>query len=278
MGYSGSHILRMSRNGGTAQSTGRPFLLRPALGCQTKFHQPAWRSIICFVEKDLGPSSLLGQASTLRFPPMQLSPAQFRGVFNRLSAVETFNYAVTREGAELVTPVRESGEQTKIILGKDSVKLEFDPTGKSVEFAAEELVVIMKEVAMELRIPVFIHQLHVLRKTIPLAGKQNACAFLLQEILRLPADRLGGWKRPFSSVGLRFVFPPRQVNELSAHDLRIDSFMPDPSKLLVENSSNFLVPMPTGQWDTLKSNLLETSRFLDDYIGALLRPRLSPEA
>jgi hypothetical protein len=178
---------------------------------------------------------------------------------------------------ELSTPAREGGERTRILLGKDSVRVEFDPTDKSVEFAAEELVVIMKEVAAELRIPVFIHQIHVLRKTIPLAGKQNACAFLLQEVLRLPADRLGGWKRPFSSVGLRFVFPPHQVNELSAHDLRIDSFAPDPSKLLVENSSNFLVPMPAGQWGTLKSNLMEASRFLDSYIGELLRPRLSPE-
>ncbi len=226
----------------------------------------------------MGPSSLLAQTSTMRFPPVQPSSAQFRGVFNRLSAVGTFNYSVSGEGVELTTPAREDGERTRILLGRDSVRVEFDPTRKSVDFAAEELSVVLKEVAAEFRIPVFVHQIHVLRKVFPLAGKTDACSFLMRQVVQLAPDRLAGWKRPFSSVGLRFVFPPLQVNDLTAHELKLDCFPPDPAKLLAEDTASFLVPMPAGQWDALKANLKEASRFLDEYAGSLLRPKPAPGA
>lgn len=223
-----------------------------------------------------GPSSLLAHASTLRFPPSAWGAAQFRDVFNRLSAVETFNYTIHGESVELVTPPRESGEQLKISLGKDAVQVAFDPTAKSSEFVAEELMVVLKEVAAALPIPVFIHQSHVIRKTLPLLGGGDARTFLLNEVIKVPPERVAGWKRGFASVGVRFVFPPVQ-NELSAHDLKIESFLADPSKVFLEDAANFLVPMPAGQWVVLKANLTETNRFMDEYARTLLRGHLSPD-
>ncbi|MEK7766965.1 MAG: hypothetical protein AAB368_12080, partial [bacterium] len=89
--------------------------------------------------------------------------------------------------------------------------------------------------------------------------------------------RLSGWKRGFAGVGLRFVFPPQQVNELSAHDLKIESYLADPTKVFIEDAANFLMPMPTGQWDALKGNLAEVNRFMDDYALALLRGNLTKD-
>src|SRR5207247_7400241 len=103
--------------------------------------------IIGLVDQALGPSSLLAQLSTLRFPPASLNATHYREVFNRLSAVETFNYAVTGDGVELAPPPRESGNGIKVALARDAVHVHFDPTSKSADFAAEELAVILKEVA-----------------------------------------------------------------------------------------------------------------------------------
>lgn len=223
------------------------------------------------MEDVLGPPSLLAQISTLRFPPAQLQAAHFREMFNRLSKTETLNYLITGDGVELTTPPRESGETTRIAIGKDAVHVHFDPTNRSVEFGAEQLVAIMKEISGTLPIPVFVHQSHILRKTFPLKGKADARTFLLNEVVHIPPDRLAGWKRGFASVGVRFIFPPQQANNLSTHELKVESFLADPSKLLVENTASFLVPLPAGQWDALKNNLLEASKFADDYAVSLIR-------
>ncbi len=248
-----------------------------ASGISGRFIGP--HDIIGFVDQSLGPSSLLAQVSTLRFPPAPLNAAHYREVFNRLSAVGTFNFAVAGDGVELATPPRESGDAMKVTIGRDAVQVSFDPTSKSADFAAEELLVILKEVAAVLPIPVFVHQTHVLRKLFPLGGPHpDARAFLLQGVVSLPQERLASWKRGFAAVGLRFVFAPQQMNDLSAHDLKIESFLPDPAKLFVEDTASFLVPMPAGQWDQLKDHLAEANRFLDDYTATLLRGRLSPDA
>jgi hypothetical protein len=120
-------------------------------------------------------------------------------------------------------------------------------------------------------VPVFIHQTHILRKTLPLSGSRDARSFLLSEILHIPQERMVNWKRPFAAVGLRFMFPPQHANELSTHDLKIESFLQDPGKVFLENTSNFLIPLPAGQWDLLKANLAEANRFLDEYASHLLR-------
>jgi len=230
------------------------------------------------VEDVLGPPSLLALISTLRFPPAHLQASHFRDIFNRLSATETFNYLITGDGVELVTPPRETGETTKITVGKDAVQVTFDPINRSVEFATEQLVAIIKEIAGSLPIPVFVHQSHVIRKTFPLAGKRDARSFLLNEIVHISSERLTGWKRGFASVGVRFVFPPQQINNLSSHDLKVESSLHDPGKLLVENTASFLVPLPAGQWDTLKTNIAEASKCLDDHAVSLLKGQSAPEA
>lgn len=223
-----------------------------------------------------GPASLLAQVSTLRFPPAPLHAGQFREVFNRLSQVGTFNYQITGDGVEIAAPPQESGEALKIVIGRDAVTVAFDPTRKSAEFASEELVGILKEVAAVLPIPVFVHQTHILRKIFPLPAGGDARQFLMASVVPIPPARLAGWKRGFASVGLRFVFPPQQMTDLSAHDLRIESFLPDANKIFAEDSANFLVPLPAGQWDQLKANLAETHRFLDEHAGSLLRSAPAP--
>jgi hypothetical protein len=230
------------------------------------------------VENTVGPATLLAQISTLRFPPAQLNAAQFRDVFNRLSAMEIFNYLTTGDGVEMATPLKEGGEMTKIGLNKEAVHVAFDPVNKSAEFAVEQLIAIVKEVAAILPMPVFVHQSHVIRKVLPLKGATDARQFMLDSVVQIPAGRIEGWKRQFASVGMRFIFPPQQVNELSAHDLKVESFMQDPSKLFIENTANFLTPMPAGQWDTLKANLAEANRFLDEYSHALISGAPRPEA
>ncbi len=234
--------------------------------------------IIPCMEALPGPASLLAQISTLRFPPVTLHAGQLREVFNRLSQVGTFNYQVTGDGAELATPHQETGEALRIVIGRDSVTVAFDPTQKSAEFASGELLGVLKEIAAVLPIPVFVHQTHVLRKTFPLPAGGDARKFLMEGVAPIPPAKLAGWKRGFASVGVRFVFPPQQMTDLSAHDLRIESFLPDPGKIFVEDSASFLVPLPAGQWDQLKANLAEAHRFLDEHAGALLRPAPAPDA
>jgi hypothetical protein len=230
------------------------------------------------VESSLGPASLLAQVSTLRFPPAALTAAHFREVFNKLSAIGTFNFLVGADSVELDSPAREGGDQVKIALTKDTIQVSFDPTSKSAEFAAEELTVIVKEITSVLPIPIFIHQAHVIRKTMPMAGAQDARAFLVNEVVRIPADRLASVKRPFAAAGVRFIFPPQQMNDLSAYDLKIESFLPDPAKLFVENTASYLMPMPAGQWDVLKANLADANRFLDESTHALLHGHPTPDA
>jgi len=230
------------------------------------------------VEQALGPASLLAQVSTLRFPPAALTAAHFREVFNKLSAVGTFNFLIGADSVELVSPPRDGGDQIKIALTKDTIQVSFDPTSKSAEFAAEELTELVKEIAGVLPIPIFIHQVHVLRKTMPMAGHLDARAFLMNDIVRVPPERMAAWKRPFAAAGVRFIFPPQQMNDLSAYDLKIESFLQDATKLFVENTASYLMPMPVGQWDVLKANLADANRFLDESAQALLKGHPAPDA
>lgn len=230
------------------------------------------------MEQALGPASLLAQVSTLRFPPAALTSAHFREVFNKLSAIGTFNFLIGADSVELVSPPREAGDQIKIGLTKDAIQVSFDPTTKSADYAAEELVGIVKEIVSVLPIPIFVHQVHVLRKTMPMAGHLDARAFLMHEVVRVPPERLAGWKRGFAAAGVRFIFPPQQMNDLSAYDLKIESFLQDATKLFVENTASYLMPMPAGQWDVLKANLADANRFLDESAQALLRGHPTPDA
>jgi len=204
-----------------------------------------------------------------------MAAGQHREVFNRLSRMETFNYIVGADAVELVTPPKEGGEVMKIVIGREYVTVALDPFMGSADFAAEQLTAVLKELTGVLPIPVFMHSVHVLRKTIPLVGMPegkaaDARTFILQDVIQIPPGKLGGWKRPFASVGVRFVFPPQQVNELSSHELRVESFLQDPAKIFVEDTASFLMPLPAGQWDTLKANLADANRFMDEYASALL--------
>ena len=232
------------------------------------------------MDTTVGPSSLLAQVSTLRFPPVPMAAAHNREVFSRLSRMETFNYIVGADAVELVTPPKEGGEVMRIVIGRETVTVALDPFMGSADFAAEQLGAVLRELTGVLPIPVFIHSVHVLRKTMPLVGgagdrgaegkAADAPTFILQDVIQIPPARLGGWKRPFASVGVRFVFPPQQVNELSSHELRVESFLQDPAKIFVEDTASFLMPLPVGQWDTLKANLAEANKFVDEYASALL--------
>lgn len=223
----------------------------------------------------VGPSSLLAQVSTLRFPPVPIAPDRHREVFNRLSRMETFNYIVGADAVELVTPPKEGGEVMKITIGREAATIALDPFNGSAEFAAEQLTAVLKEMVAALPIPVFIHVVHVLRKTMSLVGAPegqaaDARTFILQNVANIPPARLAAWKRPFAAVGVRFVFPPQQMNELSSHELRVESFLHDPAKIFVEDTASFMMPLATGQWDALKANLSEANRFMDEYASALL--------
>ncbi len=229
------------------------------------------------MDNPLGPSSLLAQISTLRFPPAPLNAAMHRDVFNRLSAMETFNYTVTGDGIELVTPPREGGAVTRVAIGRDAVAVGFDPTTGSASFVAEQLTAILKELAAVLPVPVFIHQVHVVRKTIPLAGGADAREFLSANVLPAAGEAMRGWKRPPAALGARFVFAPQNANEMSSHDIRVESFLQDPRKIFVENAATFLIPLPAGQWDQLKANLAEANRFLDEHALSLLRGPSGPQ-
>jgi len=226
------------------------------------------------MEQSLGPSTLLAQISTLRFPPAPLHAAQYREVFNRLSAMENFNFALTGEGVEMVTPPGESGESIRVGLGRDVVSVSFDPTSRSGDYAVEQLTAILKEISAVLPIPVFIQQTHIIRKTVPLQGDNDSRRFLTDKLLCVSGDSIAGWKRPLGAVGVRFVFTPQQtpeVSDLNNFDIKIESYLQDPRKIFIENAATFLVPLPAGQWEQLKVSLQEAHRFLDDYALSILK-------
>lgn len=226
------------------------------------------------MEYSLGPATLLAQISTLRFPPAPLHAAQYREVFNRLSAMENFNFALTGEGVEMVTPPGESGESMRVGLSRDAVAVSFDPTSRSADYVVEQLTAILKELSSVLPIPVFIQQTHIIRKTIPLQGIDDSRRFLTNQLLCISEANLAQWKRPLGAVGVRFVFTPQQtenVSNLNNFDLKIESYLQDPKKVFIENAATFLVPLPAGQWDQLKTSLQEAHRFLDDYAISILK-------
>ena len=226
------------------------------------------------MEQSLGPSTLLAQISTLRFPPAPLHAAQYREVFNRLSAMENFNFALTGESVEMVTPPGESGESIRVGLGRDVVSVSFDPTSRSGDYAVEQLTAILKEISSVLPIPVFIQQTHIIRKTIPLQGEMDSRRFLTERLLCVSEGNVAQWQRPLGAVGVRFVFTPQQNNDVSNlnnFDLKIESYLQDPRKVFIENAATFLVPLPAGQWDQLKTSLQEAHRFLDEYTVSILK-------
>ena len=226
------------------------------------------------MEQSLGPSTLLAQISTLRFPPAPLHAAQYREVFNRLSAMENFNFALVGESVEMVTPPGESGESIRVGLARDVVSVSFDPTSRSADYAVEQLTAILKEIASVLPIPVFIQQTHVIRKTIPLQGEGDSRRFLTERLLCVSEGGIAGWSRPLGAVGVRFIFTPQQtsdVSNLNNFDLKIESFLHDQRKIFIENAATFLVPLPAGQWDQLKASLQEAHQFMDEYCLSILK-------
>ena len=170
----------------------------------------------------------------------------------------------------MVTPPGESGESIRVALAKDAVSVSFDPTSKSADYATEQLTAILKEIASVLPIPVFVHQTHIIRKTVSMQGGKDARQFLTEKLLCVGREGVPGWTRPIGAVGVRFVFTPQQMNDLTNFDLKIESYMQDPGKIFVENAATFLVPLPAGQWDQLKASLKEANKFLDDYAMSLL--------
>jgi hypothetical protein len=67
----------------------------------------------------------------------------------------------------------------------------------------------------------------------------HAFQYLWEERLHQSADTLAAFERPILGGGLRFVMPPRDLQEEPALDVKIESYFQNPKQLFVEVSARW---------------------------------------
>jgi hypothetical protein len=94
--------------------------------------------------------------------------------------------------------------------------------------------------------------------------EDHAFKFLWEQRLRATEDELRAFGRPVLGGGLRFVIPPSDPHADEANiQVRIESFLPDPSKLLVEVQMQWSVMQIMDELDP-GPILGEADRFLSE--------------
>ena len=109
----------------------------------------------------------------------------------------------------------------------------------------------------------------IVQKLAPCPGGEDSRAYLSQAVLRLDSVNLGAFEKQPVGVGIRLVFPAEKETPVE-YEVKVESFIRDPSRLFLQTHARFLRPLPTNDAKPAVGCLRQTKEFLEDRVFPFL--------
>ncbi|MGH7354486.1 MAG: hypothetical protein ACRELS_07935 [Candidatus Rokuibacteriota bacterium] len=207
----------------------------------------------------------------LLHPPLLHSDKTLKELFTKLGTVHEFTqYHQPSEGSAQFTRVwRGSNERAACTFQNQQVEIVHDfPTTDLNGFWRSASDVLTESVKL-LKIPAFLVQQYLVRKTAHPLADADARAFLTQRVCKLDDRQLAPLGRPIHGVGLRLFFPATPDAPFE-YDIKIESLLRDPKQLFLENTAKFLVPVQGPDLTGIQKNLESAEDFLTQTVVGFL--------
>ena len=117
--------------------------------------------------------------------------------------------------------------------------------------------------------PTLVIQECFVRKLAPSPEGEDSRNFLAQRVLRIDSERIGRFERPLHGLGIRLHFPADQQHPVE-NDVKVESFLRDPTRLFLENHARFLKPLPPDKPKLVIECLRKTRAFLEEKVFGFL--------
>ena len=109
-----------------------------------------------------------------------------------------------------------------------------------------------------------IHRDGALRRLYPMGADVHAFQYLWQRRLHQADEAIQVFERPVLGGGIRLVFPPApEADDDAMFELKVESFLQDPSQLFVEVTAAWNKPLAPGTSPAPKAILDAIERFAD---------------
>lgn len=109
-----------------------------------------------------------------------------------------------------------------------------------------------------------IHRDGALRRLYPMGADTHAFQYLWEKRLHQADNAIQIFQRAILGGGIRLVFPPLpEIDDDAMFEVKIESFLQDPSKLFVETTAAWNKPMPPGSMPEPKAVMDAIAEFAD---------------
>lgn len=207
----------------------------------------------------------------LMHPPLLHSDKSLKELFTKLGTIHDFaQYQQPSEGSAQFTRIwRGSNERLACVFQNDRVEIVHEFPSTDLQGFWRTAHDILIESIKLLKVPVFLIQQYLIRKTASPLAEADARLFLAHRVCKLENRELQVLERPLHGIGLRFVFPASQDAPFE-FDVRMESLLRDPSQLFLENSAKFLAPVQGPDLTGIQKNLESVDQFLTQTIVGFL--------
>lgn len=212
-------------------------------------------------------------AAEILHPPQQLRADLVQSVHNALYRQPNLgyqNFQVAPDGIHLSNLAQAPGQVSMASFAWDRLVLREELRGTTVEDFAARVVNVARTAYQTLGVTTSIAQQFVIRSLIAPRNFRDGRDFLGK---RLIAPGAGAWQefgRPLQSLGVRFVFPPKDDDQQQAYHVRIETWPQDPRSLWLENAASRGMPLAAAELPRLADQLAAAYRFLTGPVCAFL--------
>lgn len=119
------------------------------------------------------------------------------------------------------------------------------------------------------RMPAWLNRECIVQKLAPCPDGEDSRTYLSKSLLRLEEENLAAFDRQPHGLGVRVFFPAEKEDPVE-FDVKIESFLRDPSRLFFQVHARFLQSAPVKDPKVAVGSLRRTKEFLEKKVFAFL--------
>ena len=181
------------------------------------------------------------------FMPAHMDDKKLRGVFDSVSESHSItSFSTMPDGSVIMSTKEEKNNLARYRVFRDRLVISYEFCSNSINYYSALASDFLNTCAKALSIPLIIMHSISIRKLVNLRQFEDGRDYLLKKAFSMTDDDLKPFARPLHIIGSRMFFPP--VNqELSAYDVKIESWGEDTRSIFIECAGIYSAPVDTAR-------------------------------
>lgn len=205
------------------------------------------------------------------FIPAQLDEKKCREIFDKVSdshAITT--YQSLPDNSVLMSSKDEKVNFSRYKISKDRLNMSYDFCTQSVNYyqaISDDFLKVFTSITGN---SLFLMHSVIIRKLVNIKGIEDCRDFLISKVLSMTEANFQTFKRPLHAIGTRLFFPPIK-DDMSAYDVKVESWMDDYRTLYIECAGVYSTPMDIKIQSTgIGSDITKTDEFINKNVMGFL--------